>query len=174
MHIKSGQRFYFCACSSNYVALVIGTMSCPLRISFSTDLSFQAISLSTWQCSDVNASTIARDGVLSRATRERFSALLEDCISSSVNVVMKSLVPTTLLTDQVLLIDGISLVGSKPVEEHFQVRVEAELPATVGRHEAEHFHVTIGSDVQVPVKASEVHSRDFIADGVDATDACEP
>ena len=79
-----------------------------------------------------------------------------------------------LLTNQVLLVDRVSLVGSKPVEEHFEIGVEAELPASVGWHEAEYFHVTIGSDVQVPVEASEIDSRDFIANGVDAANTCEP
>lgn len=80
----------------------------------------------------------------------------------------------TQLTDQVLLAGREALVLSKVVEEQLEVGVEAKFPGAIGRQEAKDLHGAIGSRVQIPVVTSNVHGRDFVADGVDTADACKP
>lgn len=73
-----------------------------------------------------------------------------------------------------LLVDGISLVAGEPVEELLNIGVEAEFPGAVGGEEAEHFHSAIVSNVQIPIEPGKVYSRCFVANGVDAANACKP
>lgn len=78
------------------------------------------------------------------------------------------------LTDQVLVVDRVSLVASQVVEELLQVCIEGELPRSVGGDKAENFHVSVGADVEIPVETSNVHCRHFASDGVYTTYACKP
>jgi hypothetical protein len=78
------------------------------------------------------------------------------------------------LTNQVLVVDRVSLVLSKVVEERLDVGVEGELPGAVRGNEAEHLHRAVWSDVQIPVETSNVDCRNFAADWVDTTDARKP
>jgi hypothetical protein len=78
------------------------------------------------------------------------------------------------LTDQVLLVDRVSLVVGEVVEEQLDVGVEAELPRAVGGDEAEDLHRAVGPNVQVPVEASNVDSSNFGSYWVDPTDSCKP
>jgi hypothetical protein len=78
------------------------------------------------------------------------------------------------LTDQVLAVDGVSLVLSEVGEELLDVGVERQLPRAVRGDEAEHCHGTIGALVQVPAVARDIHSSNLAADGVDTSDACKP
>ena len=79
-----------------------------------------------------------------------------------------------LLTDQVLVVDGISLVLGKVIEEHLQVGVEAELPRAVRGNEAVHLHGAVGADVQIPAVTSKVNGGDFVTDGVDTSNTGKP
>jgi hypothetical protein len=78
------------------------------------------------------------------------------------------------LTDEVLLGRRVALVLGEVVEEELDVGVEAELPGSVGRDEAEDLHVAVGADEEVPFEAGNGDGRDLGADGPDAADAGEP
>jgi hypothetical protein len=78
------------------------------------------------------------------------------------------------LTNQVLVVDRVSLVLSKVIEEGLDVGVEGKLPGAVRGNEAEHLHRAVWSDVQVPVETGNVDCSNFTADWVDTTDARKP
>jgi hypothetical protein len=78
------------------------------------------------------------------------------------------------LTDQVLVVDWVSLVLSKVVEEQLDIGIERELPGAVRGDEAEYLHRSIGSNVQIPVEAGDVHGSNLVTDWVDTTDARKP
>jgi hypothetical protein len=78
------------------------------------------------------------------------------------------------LTNQVLAVDRIALALGNVVEELLDIGIEAELPGPVRGYEAVHLHGPVGPHVQVPAVARNDHSGDFVADGVDAADACKP
>jgi hypothetical protein len=70
---------------------------------------------------NVDARAVAVDGVLSRSTGEWLSSLLEDYdLVSELSKPMKSMTHT----DQVLAVDGVTLVLRKVVEEQLDVGVE--------------------------------------------------
>lgn len=79
-----------------------------------------------------------------------------------------------LLTDQVLLVDWISLATGEVVEEYLHVGVEGKLPRPISRNETEHFHGAVGSNIKIPVETGKIYGGDFAADRVHATNARKP
>jgi len=123
-------------------------------------------------CLLVDAGAVAGDSVLGWATRKWLSTLLEDCTTSSIHVGEIGGFKT--LTDQVLVVDGVSLVLREVVEEQLQVGVEGELPRSIRGDETEDLHRAVGADVEVPAVPSKGDGGDFVTDWVDVTHTCEP
>jgi hypothetical protein len=120
---------------------------------------------------DVDAGAVAVDRELSRSTGEWLGSLLEDYnLVSDLSKTPRALA----LTDQVLAVDGVSLVLGKVVEEQLDIGVERQLPRAVRRDEAEHGHGPVGALVEIPVEARDVHGGNLVTDGVDTSDACKP